>query len=84
MKNILLWGLLIIGGLVLAASGVYLGVVRLDEADKWGSVAGAVVALLGLPMTVYGIVLARRGRSAARVTLREFSTSPLLRRSGCT
>jgi len=35
-------------------------VTRLDEADKWGSVIGASVALLGLPMTGYGIVLARR------------------------
>jgi hypothetical protein len=59
-KKILVWGLLIIGGLVLVGFGLFFGIARLDDADKWGSVVGATAALLGLPMTVYGLVLARR------------------------
>jgi hypothetical protein len=60
-RKILVWGLLVASGLALVTVGVFFGVARLDDADKWGSVIGALVALLGLPMTVYGVVLARRG-----------------------
>ena len=60
-KKVLVWGLLVIGGLALVGLGGFFGVTRLDDADKWGSVVGATVALLGLPITVYGLVLARRG-----------------------
>lgn len=59
-KKIFVLGLLVTGGLVLVGLGGFFGVTRLDDADKWGSVVGAVVALLGLPMTLYGLVLARR------------------------
>ena len=58
-----MWGLLVIGGLVLVGFGLFFGITRLDDADKWGSVVGATTALLGLPMTVYGLVLARRAGS---------------------
>ncbi|EEP70425.1 hypothetical protein MCAG_00752 [Micromonospora sp. ATCC 39149] len=60
-KKVLLQGLLIVGGLILVGLGGFFGGTRLDDADKWGSVVSALAALIGLPMTGYGIVLARRG-----------------------
>ncbi|WP_327009724.1 hypothetical protein OHA72_22340 [Dactylosporangium sp. NBC_01737] len=50
---------------MLIGVGVLLGMTRLDDADKWGSVIGGIVALVGLPMTAYGLVLARRQRTSA-------------------
>jgi hypothetical protein len=60
MKRILGWVGLLAGGVAAVGLGVFFAVIRLDDADKWGSVVGALVALLGLPMTVYGLMLARR------------------------
>jgi hypothetical protein len=64
-KRVLVWVGLGVAGIALVGMGVFFGVTRLDDADKWGSVVGALAALLGFPMTVYGIVLARRGATAA-------------------
>ncbi|SCL31684.1 hypothetical protein GA0074692_3158 [Micromonospora pallida] len=60
-----MWVALLVVGVALIGLGVFLGVTRLDDADKWGSVIAAMVAVLGLPMTAYGVVLARRQGSAA-------------------
>lgn len=51
---------LLAGGCALVVLGVRFPLLRLDDADRWGSVVAALVALVGLPMTVYGLVLARR------------------------
>ncbi len=49
-KQFLVWALLVIGGLILVGLGVLFGLAHLDDADKWGSVIGALAALLGLPL----------------------------------
>jgi hypothetical protein len=49
-----------VGGLALAGLGGYFGVMHLDDADKWASVAGGVTALIGLPLAVYGAVHTQR------------------------
>lgn len=59
-----MWAAVLSVGVLLVGLGVFVGVTRLDDADKWGSVVGALVAVLGLPLTVYGVVLARRPSSA--------------------
>jgi hypothetical protein len=61
--------LLLTGGvmLILAGTGLWLAATRLDVADQWGSVVSAIAALLGLPMTAYGVVLARRQANGANV-----------------
>ncbi len=58
-----MWAGLLAVGVGLVGLGVFLGVTRLDDADKWGSVVAALVAVLGLPLTAYGLVLARRQSS---------------------
>ncbi|MFI6226671.1 hypothetical protein ACIBCR_05035 [Micromonospora echinospora] len=60
MRRTVVWAGLLAVGVALVGLGVFLGVTRLDDADKWGSVVAATVAVLGLPMTAYGLVLARR------------------------
>ncbi|MBF8194595.1 hypothetical protein ITP53_54875 [Nonomuraea sp. K274] len=44
-----------------AGLGVYFASVGLDNADKLGSVIGALVAVAGLSLTVYGLVAASGG-----------------------
>ncbi|MFB9849784.1 hypothetical protein ACFFMR_05250 [Micromonospora andamanensis] len=60
MKRVLVWTSLLVAGCVLVGLGIRFAVLRLDDADKWGSVIAALVAMIGVPMTVYGLVLARR------------------------
>lgn len=55
---------LLVAGVVLVGPVVFFGVTRLDEADKWGSVIAALVAVIGLPIAAYGLVSTRR-RSGA-------------------
>jgi hypothetical protein len=59
-RKVLLWTGSVAVGLALIGLGVYFGLAHLDDADKWGSVISAMAALIGLALTVYGIVLARR------------------------
>ncbi|NMO57527.1 hypothetical protein HH310_40970 [Actinoplanes sp. TBRC 11911] len=59
-KKTLLWGGLLLGGLTLVGAGIWFGLTQLDTADQWGSVIGSLVALIGLPLTIYGVILARR------------------------
>ncbi|WP_431913278.1 hypothetical protein [Micromonospora carbonacea] len=56
-------------GLLTVAAGVWVLVTRLtaqqlSTADQVASVVAAVVAVLGVPIAVYGVVLARRGTTA--------------------
>ncbi|GAA4101021.1 hypothetical protein [Actinomadura miaoliensis] len=55
-----------------AGLGVYFAVVGLDRADKLASVVGALVAVVGLALTVYGLVAGsgagRRVRQDARAS----------------
>ncbi|GAA0577002.1 hypothetical protein GCM10010172_72110 [Paractinoplanes ferrugineus] len=69
MRRVLIWMAVLVAGSVMIVMGVRFAILRLDDADKWGSVVAAMIALLGLPMTVYGLVLARRPAdgTAARV-----------------
>ncbi|MFE0594083.1 hypothetical protein [Micromonospora echinospora] len=60
MRRTVVWAGLLAVGVGLVGLGVFLGVTRLDDADKWGSVVAATVAVLGLPLTAYGVLLARR------------------------
>lgn len=52
------------GGLLLIGGGVWGAVADLDAADKIASVVGAVCAVLGLALSAYGVMLARRGSGA--------------------
>ncbi|WP_182876986.1 tetratricopeptide repeat protein [Microbispora sp. H10670] len=49
-----------VAGLALVALGVLLFRAGLDDADKWASVIGVFVGLLGLGLSGYGVVLSRR------------------------
>lgn len=64
-RKTLVWSSLLAFGAVLLGVGVWFAVTRLDAADKWGSVIGSLVAVGGLPMTIYAIVLARRANTIA-------------------
>jgi hypothetical protein len=55
------WISLLAGGMVAGALGVIFIVLDLEQADQLASVVGVFVALAGLGISVYGIVLARRG-----------------------
>jgi hypothetical protein len=59
------WASLLAAGIVLVGVGLFVAATRLDDADRWGSVIGALAALLGLPMTAYGLMLARRQSKAS-------------------
>jgi len=60
---------LVLAAVGLLGTGVYFGVLLLDDAkrlsaaDQWGSVVAAVVAVLCLPFTIYGLVLTYRSSS---------------------
>lgn len=58
--RVAVWVLAVLLGLALVGLGVWLGVADLDRADKLASVAGVFVGLVGLVLSVYGVVLARR------------------------
>jgi hypothetical protein len=64
-KRTLSWVSATLVGVVLVGSGVYLAVTDLDRADKLASVAGAVIGVTGLGLSLYGTVLARRARRAS-------------------
>ncbi|MEV6150572.1 hypothetical protein AB0L53_09545 [Nonomuraea sp. NPDC052129] len=54
-----------LAGVCCTAVGVLLFRAGLDDADKWASVIAVAVAVAGLPLTIYGIVLARRSLNTA-------------------
>ena len=57
-KRILRWGSLIVGSLALLVGlGVFFTFIGLD---KWASVIGVFVALVGLALSAYGLPLGRR------------------------
>jgi hypothetical protein len=59
-KKILAWMLMVAGGVAVAVLGGFLAAAGLDDADKWASVIGLFVALAGLGLSGYGLMLARR------------------------
>lgn len=59
------WISLTVGGLVVGALGTIFIVLDLEQADQLASVVGVFVALAGLGISVYGVVLARRSSSPA-------------------
>jgi hypothetical protein len=60
-KRVLAWASAITGGLALIGLGVYFVVIGLDRANKLAGVTGVFAALIGLGLSVYGVVLTRRG-----------------------
>jgi hypothetical protein len=54
------WSLSIADGLLVVGSGLFSVILHLDSADNWGSVSGGLVALLGLPLTVYSLAYLRQ------------------------
>ncbi|MEU1729376.1 hypothetical protein [Nonomuraea sp. NPDC005692] len=56
-----LWISLLAGGVLAGALGVIFIVLDLEQADQLASVVGVFVALAGLSISVYGVVLSRRG-----------------------
>lgn len=64
VKRALAWVTTIAGGVTLLGVGSAFVVANLDTADKLGSVIGALCALLGLGVSVYGLFLARRTPAA--------------------
>ncbi|MET7400419.1 hypothetical protein ABZS66_43725 [Dactylosporangium sp. NPDC005572] len=59
-RRALVWVSVVVGGLVLVGLGTLFVVLGLARADQLASVIGAFVGLTGLPVAVYGVVLARR------------------------
>jgi hypothetical protein len=53
MRRIVLLASLLVIGCVLVGLGIRFATVRLDDADKWGSVVAALTALVGLPIAGY-------------------------------
>ncbi|MES9602162.1 hypothetical protein [Actinomadura sp. NPDC000929] len=53
--------LVVAAGVVLAGAGVFFTLVGLDDADRWASVMSVFLTALGLGVSVYGMVLTRRG-----------------------
>lgn len=67
-RKVLVWMLLLlIGGAVITGLGVFMAAAGLDDADKWASVLGLFVALAGLGLSGYGLVVARRQRQGQTV-----------------
>ncbi|WP_188193297.1 hypothetical protein [Nonomuraea sp. SYSU D8015] len=66
-KSPWLWISLLAGGLVAGALGVIFIVLDLEQADQLAGVVGVFVALAGLGISVYGVVLARRGEASSPV-----------------
>jgi hypothetical protein len=64
-RRIAAWAGSILGGLAVAGLGVFFVLTGLDRADKLASVIGVFVGLIGLTISVYGVVLARRGATAS-------------------
>lgn len=60
VKRVLAWVALIAAGMILLGAGSAYAVADLDTADKLGSVIGALCALVGLGLSVYGVILSRR------------------------
>ncbi|MFC5823040.1 hypothetical protein [Nonomuraea insulae] len=60
-KSPWVWIVLVLSGLVAGVLGVVFIVLDLAQADQLASVIGVFVGLAGLGVSVYGVVLARRG-----------------------
>ncbi|MFE5325445.1 hypothetical protein ACFRCG_03350 [Embleya sp. NPDC056575] len=58
----------VVAGAALVGLAVYLVVVGLDEADKWASVLGLFVALVGLVVSVVGVWRERTASGGQSVT----------------
>ncbi|MEH0828306.1 MULTISPECIES: hypothetical protein [unclassified Micromonospora] len=54
------WASILAVGLVVVVLGIYFALRDLDRADKWSSVVGGIVALLGLGLSGYGLLRGRR------------------------
>ncbi|WP_219465805.1 hypothetical protein, partial [Nonomuraea rhizosphaerae] len=63
-KSPWMWISLVAGGLAAGALGVIFVVLDLARADQLASVVGVFVALAGLVVSVYGVMLARRGEGS--------------------
>ncbi|MEV4020597.1 hypothetical protein AB0J35_59980 [Nonomuraea angiospora] len=61
--RVLVWGGALIVVVALVALGLYLTRVGLDKADKLASVIGLFVAVAGLGVAVYGLVIDRQSGS---------------------
>ncbi|MDX6396301.1 MAG: hypothetical protein QOJ73_7364 [Streptosporangiaceae bacterium] len=64
VMRVLAWGSAIAGGVSLLGLGSAFVVADLETADKLGSVVGALCALVGLGLSVYGVILGRRTPAA--------------------
>lgn len=67
VQRVLLRLAVVAGGVVLLGLGAYAVHVGLDTANKVAGVIGAFAELVGLALSIYAIVLARRGASSAAV-----------------
>lgn len=63
-QRVVAWMSAIVGGIVLVGLGVFFAVIGLDRADKLASVIGALVGLIGIGLSTYGVVLARRAATS--------------------
>lgn len=64
VKRVLVWVAVIAGGVSLLGFGSAFVIADLDAADKFGSVLGSLCALVGLGLSIYGVILARRTPTA--------------------
>lgn len=58
----------IIGGVAVASLGLFLAAAGLDDADKWASVLGLFVAVAGVGLSGYGLVVSRQQRARQAVS----------------
>lgn len=59
--RVLIWAGAVVALPALAGLGVYFWHVGLDKADKLSSVIGAFIAVIGLAMSIFGLIHERRG-----------------------
>ncbi|WP_153534465.1 hypothetical protein [Actinomadura macrotermitis] len=59
-RRVVAWAGAVAGGVLLVGLGVVFVLVGLDKADKISSTLGVFIGLIGLALSVYGVVLARR------------------------
>ena len=82
-RRVALWLGSLIGGAALIGLSIYLVRIGLDRSDKVGSVLGAFSGLVGVGLSVFGLVLARGASASGRRETSAAEPAPAqIRRTG--